>query len=96
LWAQVYGESDHLKLHDVVEVLGVMSVVPELAALHLQDPAHHQQQGQGEEEIDAAMVDADDLWQERVAALPPTSQVRCVVALWGAQGGGGRRGGGGG
>jgi hypothetical protein len=37
----VYGECDHLKLHDVVEVLGVMSVVPGLAALHQQQ----QQQG---------------------------------------------------
>jgi hypothetical protein len=25
---QVYGDCDHLKLHDVVEVLGVMAVVP--------------------------------------------------------------------
>ena len=71
---QVYGECDHLKLHDVVEVLGIMAVVPELAALHYQQ----QQQQQGE---DAAMDDADEFWQERVAALPPTSQVMRLHAV---------------
>jgi hypothetical protein len=75
----VYGDCDHLKLHDVVEVLGAMAVVPELAALHYQHPQQQQQQHpqqqqqQGGEE--AMMVD-DEYWQERVAALPPTSQVR--------------------
>lgn len=76
---QVYGECDHLKLHDVVEVLGVMSVLPGLAALHL-DQHHQHNQDQGDQ--DAAMLDADDFWQERVAALPPTSQVLVNTAAY--------------
>jgi hypothetical protein len=71
-----------LKLHDVVEVLGVMSVVPALAALHHQQQQQHGAEGGHVHGYDAMndpmndpMNDVDDFWQERVAALPPTSQV---------------------
>jgi hypothetical protein len=74
----VYSDFDGFQLHDVVEVLGVMSVVPALAALHNNN---QQQQQQGDAAAAAAAgdgMDVDDggFWEQDVAALPPTSQVR--------------------
>jgi hypothetical protein len=69
---QVYGDADQFKLHDVIEVLGVVSVVPELAALHMGVPRG----GGAAMDVDGGADDEDELWEERVAALPPTSQVR--------------------
>jgi hypothetical protein len=75
---QVYSDFDGFQLHDVVEVLGVMSVVPALAALQ-----HNNQQQQQQQHGDAAAaagngmeVDDGGFWEQDVAALPPTSQVR--------------------
>ncbi|WIA37078.1 hypothetical protein OEZ86_014051 [Tetradesmus obliquus] len=85
---QVYSDFDGFRLHDVVEVLGVMSVVPGLAALL--------QQQQGGDVAGAAAaaaaggvaaggdgMDVDDggFWEQDVAALPPTSQVTRLHAL---------------
>jgi hypothetical protein len=76
---QVYSDFDGFQLHDVVEVLGVMSVVPGLAALH--DNQQQQQQGDAPAAGNAAAagdgmdVDEGGFWEQDVAALPPTSQV---------------------
>ena len=65
---QVYGdekegESSSAVLHDIVEVVGILSKSPELAALHM-----HMHGG-------GADADEDFLMGERLAAHPPTSQV---------------------
>jgi hypothetical protein len=75
---QVYSDFDGFQLHDVVEVLGVMSVVPGLAALQQQqqqgyDAAGHIQAAAGGG--DGMDVDDSGFWEQEVAALPPTSQV---------------------
>ncbi len=69
--AQVYGDGEQFKLHDVVEVLGVVSVLPSLAA------AHMQQEGQQDMDMDA--------WQEELGAHPPTSKVGAHAAHLTAQ-----------
>eukprot|EP00775_Hariotina_reticulata_P001403 gene1403-1746_t len=45
---QVYEDADKFRLHDVVEVLGVLSVVPGFAALHLQQQEQQQQRRRAE------------------------------------------------
>ena len=57
---QVYEKDDSLRLNDVIELVGIKSTVPELAALQLN--------GQG----DAADL---DLIEEEMAERPPTSLV---------------------
>lgn len=60
--AQAYdGASAGLSLHDVVEVVGVLSHMPELAQMQFQS--------------EAGMTDADMAEQALAAAHPPTSQV---------------------
>ncbi|KAF8065729.1 alpha-mannosidase [Scenedesmus sp. PABB004] len=51
---QVYGAGDSLALHDVVEVLGVLSVVPDIAAMHIA------RRGAGERGGGAMQLDGDD------------------------------------
>lgn len=95
-YRQVYSHFDGFQLHDVVEVLGVMSVVPGLAALqqHGRDADQQHQQGRhggndavaaddaGAAGAAADGMDVDDgFWQNEVAALPPTSQVSRGVKL---------------
>lgn len=75
-------EEDAAQLHDVVEVLGVMSVVPGLAAAREQQ----QQQGGGGGGGPAGLEEAGamevDLWDDAPALLP-TSQVRGAwLGVW--------------
>ena len=60
LWLQVYDKDDSVRLNDVIELVGIKSTMPELAALQLM------RQGEASDL---------DLMEEEMAARPPTSLV---------------------
>ena len=62
-----------IKLNDVVEVVGVLSHAPDLAAAHLHHASATQQ---GTDDVAMSMLD-----EEMLAAHPPTSQVPRIHAL---------------
>lgn len=85
--AYIYDQSDNLMLHDVVEVVGVVSKVPELAAWHMEAQARMDAAGN----VNGSGADpngpgasnpmADEMLAEQLASHPPTSQVLRVHAV---------------
>lgn len=67
---QSYAKEDTLKVNDVVEVVGVLSKVPELAALYHDGP----DRSNGQNGVGGA------LFEEKHATHPPTSLVGCSFA----------------
>lgn len=74
MWFQVYGDVDQFKLHDVVELVGVLSVIPSLATLG-DGPTAGAAAAAGGGGAEGGMD--VDFWQEEMASHPPTSKVRC-------------------
>ncbi len=71
---QVYDQDDKLRLNDVVDFVGVLSFAPELATLAM-DAAHAGHDTHAGE-LDPEATRHVSLFEEEMAARPPTSQVR--------------------
>lgn len=73
----LYNADDNVKLNDVIEVIGVLSRTPELAAVHLEHAAAAAAAAaDGHGHLEESILD-----EEMLAAHPPTSQVPRIHAI---------------
>jgi hypothetical protein len=78
LHAQIYGAAPTFKLHEIVEVVGILSIVPSLANFPQQNQNQQQEGGPGAAAAAAVGEEGGmdvEMWGDEFAAYAPTSKV---------------------